>query len=361
MILTNKLIEKAKRFKPKYACEFTFTQEKSITDTYKFIHIIRENHQRVFNMAPKWISNNIHSDGGIWEAPSPVCSTHELLIEKWRQFNKLVKGLSGRYHDKDLDSGGGHIHMCMLPIGLGEEVRRRFIKNLAIEISNNPWLVWAFNSSADNVNSLLPINAMRELESYNYRTAIEMTTKYKSLHDFLRGEYTGYSTNYRNEIAPLEWRKYLAIREHAKKIRIKGNYNYHEEYFISQFHLITGECDTYLSKQCAINYSTCNRTIEFRFFDMPITEKQMALHLRVADILYKRAMDYTISGKELKVDETTLDTTVISRARAIRELVDWCKREGIDRSEIAHQIKSLKLRYSVEKRYHNVKLEDYLK
>lgn len=361
MKLTNKLITQAKRFKPKYACEFTFTQENSITDSYKFVQDLKSFNKRVFSMAPKWISRNIHVDGGIWEAPSPVCSTHELLIEKWRQFNKLVKGLGGRYHDEDLDSGGGHIHMCMPPAGLGEEFKRRFIKNLIIEISNNPWLVWAFNSSADNVNALLPINVMRELASEDYYTAINMTDKYKSLRDFLRGEYAGYCTNYRNESAPLKWRKYLAIREHVKKTRIKYLFGgYRIEYYISQFHLVTGECATNLNKKCAINLSTTINTIEFRFFDMPITEKQMALHLKVANILYKRAMDYTISGKEPKIDQTTLDTTGISRARAIRELVDWCKREEIDQLEIAYQIKSLKLRYSVENRY-QVLLKDYLK
>jgi hypothetical protein len=186
--------------------------------------------------------------------------------------------------------------------------------------------------------------------------------KWGDLSAYIRKECIFLNTNNNTikERAQLKWMRYNAIKKFAKKHRYEGVFGIHNGYRISYFDLIMEGAKSTLNKSCAINWSTYQNTVEFRFFDVPTSERQLLLHLKVAQTLYERAMLNTINGKQPKVDETTLKTVEISKGRSVKELVRWCEEAGIDRSEIKGQLASLTERYSVEEKYNGVFLKDYL-
>ena len=216
----------------------------------------------------------------------------------YAEFNKLNK-LMAKYflvpstisHNPNME-GGGHIHMGY-PEGVEYQSNMpniflsNMLKNLNDIANNFPALIWAMNSPYDN------INAKSSLNNPNFKRGVQ------ALSDGFR------------------------------------------------------HCETYgiTSKQFSIIPRLNYETFEFRFFTMPKDGEGLKFNVAVAESMYKKAFDMSVSNTSLDPKyKSKFALCSISKNQALYNLKMSAEYLGLDYSDfVKHdRVKSLRKRFQLE-------------
>ena len=203
-----------------------------------------------------WINRNIEPDECGCEVPTPVIKNLNDVKKYYNQFMEFVNesDLTTDINKSYGGLGGCHIHLDLSYVGTKE--KRAFLKNVAIFISNHPWLNWALNDPNDNVNA----NSL--ISRTNCRRVEESVVDLFPLHK---------SKDIKKAKTPLE-------------IFLSNPLRYS------------------LHKNFAIRYNRMYDTIEFRIFDMPDSLEQHLFHYNVAMAIYNTCLTITKADLKFKQD-----------------------------------------------------------
>ena len=100
-----------------------------------------------------WINKGFTEDTCGCEVPTPIITKYWQIIEGFKQFKSFVDvtGLTIDLDKARCGLGGCHIHIDTSYLSLS--IRKQLLKNIAIYLTNNPWLNWGFNDYNDNYNA----------------------------------------------------------------------------------------------------------------------------------------------------------------------------------------------------------------
>lgn len=263
-----------------------------------------------------WINAEYSSDDCGCEVATPIIKSKVDAIKHFNEFKTFTKdnGLTLDPFLAKCGLGGCHIHLGLKTIPVSQ--RKLFLNNIAVFLTNNPQLNWAFNDPNDNVNAnclLVNTNGILGVTE----TTNKVTPK---RHMALMGKYE-------NDTSVLR-----AILEHPFEIE--------------------------LHKKFAFRYNEGYKTVEIRIFDMPRTLEQHILHSDVAQAIFYYCLKKTQKGILGKLEYKDQLGYQVSFDEAKRKFIKAMKDLGIDISRTRHQMKILKLRYEWNKMS---KKEDYLR
>lgn len=202
----------------------------------------------------RWINNNIEPDECGCEVPTPIAKSLNSVKNYYNQFMEFVKesDLTTEINKSYGGLGGCHIHLDLSYLEL--DVKKLFLKNIAILLSNNPWLNWALNDPNDNVNanSLLCRSLTKEV---NDGVIILRKTK-------------------------------------SQERKIKKANNALEIFLMDPFYNV-------LKKYYALRYNMEYDTVELRIFNMPTSLEEHLFHYKIAMSIYNKCLEWSLSNSTI--------------------------------------------------------------
>lgn len=201
-----------------------------------------------------WIIKNFESDECGCEIPTPIIRSRPDVEKYYLQFMDFVKrsNLTTDINNAKNGLGGCHIHLDLSY--LDKDVKILFLKNIGIFMSNNPWLNWALNDPNDNINANSLVNSF---SFNNIQESVALAPDRKS-------------KKFKNAKTPLEF-------------------------------FMIDPLNTMMKKMFAVRYNFCFDTIEFRIFNMPISQEEHLFHYNVAMAIYNYCLKLTLEKKALKL------------------------------------------------------------
>jgi hypothetical protein len=219
----------------------------------------------------KWINDNFQSDECGCEVPTPIIKNKKDVTRCFKEFLSFVKtsNLSIDMDKAKCPLGGCHIHMDTSFMSI--PFRTRFIKNVALYMTNHPELNWGFNdpNDIDNANSLLTARYLDDVKKGQEAYDIEASCVDVSVSIINNAMASDILRPYRYDKVPFK-----AFMSNPLKIT--------------------------LFKTFAFRYNRGYKTIEFRIFDMPKTLKQHLLHYDVAKAIYNICYKKTLKNQLFK-------------------------------------------------------------
>ena len=253
----------------------------------------------IFKKKYPWICSNFEPDFDYCEAPTPKIKRRTDIIKKYTEFRTFVKecNLTLDINKAKTSLGGCHIHMDLS--FMKRSVKILFLRNMAIYMTNNPWLNWGFNDPNDNINA----NSLLVKDTHeNIFNSIQLWNGSEEDFDVKCSAKTKQSIN------TFRWSEnpYKIFKEIQLEI-----------------------C---LFKHFAIRYNRKYDSLELRIFDMPSTLKQHILHYDVAMAIYNRCYDYTKRKEEIGVIFTDCKEFMhMNKSEALCRFDNCMKELGIDR------------------------------
>lgn len=219
-----------------------------------FLIVKRQSNSKISKYA--WINRNLEADECGCEVPTPVIKNLNDVTNYYNQFMEFVNesDLTTEINKSYGGLGGCHIHLDVSYIEKEEKIA--FLKNVAVFISNHPWLNWALNDPNDNVNAnslISRTNCPKVEQSIVNMSPFPIPKKIKKAN------------------TPLE-------------IFLSDPLRYS------------------LHKHFAIRYNTMYDTIEFRIFDMPDSLEQHLFHYNVAMAIYNNCLLITKADLKFQQD-----------------------------------------------------------
>lgn len=200
-----------------------------------------------------WINKNFEFDDCGCEIPTPIIRKREDVETYYLQFMEFVKksNLTTDINKAYCGLGGCHIHLDLSY--LSQQVKILLLKNMAILLSNHPWLNWALNDPNDNINanSLLSRSTMEKVEDCLAIHSSIMTSKVK------------------NAKSPLS----IFLMDPLRHI---------------------------LTKHFALRYNIELNTVELRIFNMPTSLEEHLFHYNIAMAIYNFCLEVSNKGQELR-------------------------------------------------------------
>jgi hypothetical protein len=261
-----------------------------------------------------WIIENFDSDSCGIEISTPIIKSKESAITHFNDFKKFVdeNNMTLDLAKAKCCLGGCHIHLDVTKLSIKK--RKLFIKNLAVFLSNNPQLNWAFNDPNDNINANSLLRTLDKVE--DFRELWSLSTEKR---DSVRAKF------------------------------------YNDESMLRG--LLDYPMNISLHKKFAFRYNEDYKTVELRIFDMPKNLEQHILHSDVAQAIYHYCLAKTNKGILARQEYTNQDEYQVSLAESKRKFIKAMKDLKIDIKRTRHQMKIMELRYEWNKMQTK---EDYL-
>ncbi len=274
----------------------------------------------------KWINDRIESDDCGIEVPTPIITDKKDITRYFNEFKTfaLSNNIAIDINKARCALGGGHIHMNISDMKLS--LRKLFLKNVGIFMSNNPQLNWGFNDVNDtwNANSLLsipPSDSISTLFSSFYEFNIDKLA-------YVNGENT--------YICTPDGR----IGENSKRYLYQFK---HDRYPFRAF--ISDPLKVKLNKKFAIRYNDNYKTVEFRIFDMPKSLGQHLLHYDVATAIYNHCYKASVKKQLLKSEYTDYSQYKFTLEESIAKFDKTLKMLGISRRRTSAMRDNIRTRY----------------
>jgi hypothetical protein len=249
-----------------------------------------------------WINKNFEYDDCGCEVPTPIIRKKVDVEKYYLQFMEFVKesNLTTDIDKAYCGLGGCHIHLDLSHLSYEHKILQ--LKNIAILLSNNPWLNWALNDPNDNINanSLLCKSITEKVEDcLSYLSKIKVTKKIKQAE------------------SPLEI--FLTDPIHAN-----------------------------LNKNYAMRYNHVYDTVEIRIFNMPLSLEEHLFHYNIAMAIYNFCLNITEQGNILIQRYQTEQNYTFLEGRLMDKKIISCLTElGITptRAQINKMLHNVQTRY----------------
>lgn len=252
----------------------------------------------VFTSEHKWIHKNYQTDSFGCEIATPIIKKKSDVVRYYNEFMEFANrsNLTANIYEASEGLGGCHIHLDMS--WMPNEYKKGFLQNVAVFMTNSPWLNWGFNDPNDNINanSLLCSNFTPDISDC---TISPLTNKEKKMK-------TAFELFVQNPL------KTILIKHYAIK--------------------------------CNDEYDT----IELRIFDMPTSLEQHLFHYDVAMAIYNTCLQKTMEDKVFLPVFKDIEQFCLLNKKAI---IMYLKRSLKEINIIPNDKQMERLIYNIEARY----------
>jgi hypothetical protein len=248
-----------------------------------------------------WINENYEYDDCGCEVATPIIDNIYDVTNCYNTFKQFTQryGFTTDINKALCGLGGCHIHIDLKH--LTKSVKIKLLSNIAVFVTNNPQLNWAFNDVNDNTNANSLLNH-RGIDN-SLEDNCDIMCDNKAVKKYL------------NDANP-----YRAFVE--KPLHID------------------------LNKVYSIRYNDGYNTIEFRIFDMPNDLTRHLLHYDVAMAIYNYCLKLTMANIKLTSQYDTIrEIANIPYKEAIKKLKETMKTIGINYKRVKDLEVNIQTRY----------------
>jgi hypothetical protein len=250
-----------------------------LSRVYNYTSYLNKNVNKVKISKYDWINKNFEQDDCGCEIATPIIKNKKDVTRYFKEFNSFAKSSNLSI---DIDTAANGLGGCHIHLGIGfmpMAFRKRFLKNVAIWLTNHPQLNWAFNDPNDNVNA----NSL----------LTQQVSSGRASHPFA-------STSFNIEISCYESTDGCTFTIGSNGL-FQGTFNGTTPRLLAPFRddktpykaFMSNPTKIFLKKKFALRYNEDFKTLELRIFDMPKTLKQHLLHYEVAMAIFNRCYEMT--------------------------------------------------------------------
>lgn len=209
--------------------------------------------------------HNCARDGRAVEVPTPPCQTYEELQKSFEKITGTMTDIGLVPAVQGIISGGNHMHVGPMPI--------RTILNCFRDTQNRPWLAWVFNDADDGRTANSFTVAFEEMDEKMKEQAIALTKAGIDISMFLGGNSP--HTSAQN-----------AMTFYGDPGKFKPDWLPEDKGYM-------------------LRYCSEHKTLEFRYFDVPVNWEECEAQLMFVDA-YVRWIEATYKQK---MCEVTMDSS----------------------------------------------------